>query len=88
MLVKKIRTGAEDQNVTDEEIAAIVQEAVALETKFLTEALPVGDLGMNAGLMSQYIASWLIGSYRSWGCRRPGTWTILFHSWNRYRHGG
>ena len=55
MLVKKIRTGAEDQNVTDEEIAAIVQEAVALETKFLTEALPVGDLGMNAGLMSQYI---------------------------------
>ena len=26
-----------------------------METEFLTEALPVGDLGMNAGLMSNYI---------------------------------
>jgi len=55
MLVKKLRAGGEEDVIDDTEIAAVVKEAVNLETKFLTEALPVGDLGMNAGLMSQYI---------------------------------
>ena len=44
-----------DQLVTEVEMQAIVREAVTLETEFLTEALPVGDLGMNAGLMATYI---------------------------------
>lgn len=34
---------------------AIVEEAVALELEFCTEALPVGLVGMNAQLMGQYI---------------------------------
>lgn len=38
-----------------EQAATIVAEAVELETEFLTKALPVGDLGMNAGLMATYI---------------------------------
>jgi ribonucleoside-diphosphate reductase subunit M2 len=32
-----------------------VQEAVALEKEFICEALPCSLIGMNAGLMSQYI---------------------------------
>ncbi len=55
MLVNKLRVSGEEDVIDDAEIAAVVKEAVDLETKFLTEALPVGDLGMNAGLMSQYI---------------------------------
>lgn len=34
---------------------AVVREAVALEREFVCEALRVEMLGMNAGLMSQYI---------------------------------
>jgi ribonucleotide reductase beta subunit family protein with ferritin-like domain len=33
----------------------IVEEAVAIETEFLTEALPVSLIGMNCELMTQYI---------------------------------
>ena len=33
----------------------IVSEAVAIEKEFLTEALPVGLIGINADLMRQYI---------------------------------
>merc|ERR1711879_515389 len=33
----------------------IVEEAVAIETEFLTDALPVSLIGMNCGLMTQYI---------------------------------
>jgi len=36
-------------------LSAIVQEAVALEKEFICEALPCSLIGMNAGLMSQYI---------------------------------
>lgn len=51
-LVNKLRGGSE---LSDEEITKTVAEAVELETLFLTQALPVGDLGMNAGLMATYI---------------------------------
>ncbi|GAA5943407.1 ribonucleoside-diphosphate reductase small subunit [Sporobolomyces koalae] len=36
-------------------IRTIVSEAVEIEKEFLTDALPVGLIGMNSGLMRQYI---------------------------------
>ncbi|KAB5595432.1 Ribonucleoside-diphosphate reductase subunit M2 [Ceratobasidium theobromae] len=38
-----------------ETVRRIVVEAVAIEQEFLTDALPVGLIGMNANLMCQYI---------------------------------
>jgi ribonucleoside-diphosphate reductase beta chain len=37
------------------EIRAIIEEAVALEKTFISDALPVSLIGMNAGLMAEYI---------------------------------
>ena len=39
----------------NERIIEIISEAVIIEQEFLTDALPVGLIGMNAHLMSQYI---------------------------------
>ena len=39
----------------EETIREIILEAVAIEQEFLTEALPVGLIGMNANLMKRYI---------------------------------
>jgi ribonucleotide reductase beta subunit family protein with ferritin-like domain len=36
-------------------VRRIVEEAVKIEQEFLTDALPVAMIGMNCGLMSQYI---------------------------------
>ena len=36
-------------------IHRIISEAVNIETEFVTEALPVSLIGMNANLMEQYI---------------------------------
>ena len=41
--------------LSQETVASIVQEAVEIETQFVTEALPVSLLGMNAAQMTQYI---------------------------------
>lgn len=38
-----------------EAIATMVREAVAIETEFVRESLPVGLIGMNANLMEQYV---------------------------------
>jgi ribonucleoside-diphosphate reductase subunit M2 len=38
-----------------ESVQAIITEAVTIEQEFLTEALPCALLGMNSGLMCQYI---------------------------------
>ena len=40
---------------TQEQVEKIIKEAIAIEQEFLTEALPVALLGMNAPLMRQYI---------------------------------
>ena len=40
---------------SQDHILRIVEEAVAIETEFLTDALPVSLIGMNCGLMTQYI---------------------------------
>ena len=41
--------------LTQEAVTAIITDAVAIEKEFITEALPVGLIGMNAELMQQYI---------------------------------
>ena len=41
--------------LTQEEVQKIITDAVAIEKEFITEALPVGLIGMNAALMQQYI---------------------------------
>lgn len=43
------------QKPTEEEVKAIIRDAVAIEQEFLTEALPVAMIGMNCNLMKQYI---------------------------------
>jgi ribonucleoside-diphosphate reductase subunit M2 len=40
---------------SEERVAAIILDAVAIEKEFLADSLPVGLLGMNADLMGQYI---------------------------------
>lgn len=41
--------------LNQEEVRKIIDEAVIIETEFITEALPCALIGMNAVLMSQYI---------------------------------
>ncbi len=43
------------QKLTEEEVHAIITDAVTIEKEFITEALPVDLIGMNAKLMQQYI---------------------------------
>jgi len=44
-----------DNKISEERIKQIVQEAVEIECEFATHALPVELIGMNSGLMSDYI---------------------------------
>ena len=41
--------------LSQEAVYAIIADAVAIEKEFITEALPVDLIGMNAKLMQQYI---------------------------------
>ena len=41
--------------LTQEQVYAIISDAVTIEKEFVTDALPVGLIGMNAILMQQYI---------------------------------
>ncbi|MES2619143.1 MAG: ribonucleoside-diphosphate reductase small subunit [Bacteroidota bacterium] len=41
--------------LSQDEVQAIIREAVEIEKEFITEALPVDLIGMNAKLMQQYI---------------------------------
>lgn len=47
--------GKLEHKLNAERVLDIVQEAVAIETHFVTDALSVALIGMNAGLMSQYV---------------------------------
>merc|ERR1712034_79867 len=40
---------------SEDRILEVVKSAVEIETEFMTEALPVNLIGMNCGLMVQYI---------------------------------
>ena len=50
MCCRKLNNKLDPQRLTD-----IIIEAVEIEKEFLREALPVGLIGMNKDLMSQYI---------------------------------
>jgi len=41
--------------LTEQQVHAIIADAVAIEKEFITDALPVDLIGMNAKLMQQYI---------------------------------
>ena len=41
--------------LTEQEVHGIISDALAIEKEFVTEALPVDLIGMNAKLMQQYI---------------------------------
>jgi ribonucleoside-diphosphate reductase beta chain len=41
--------------LTQQQVHSIISDAVAIEKEFVTDALPVGLIGMNAVLMQQYI---------------------------------
>src|SRR6202789_4211059 len=43
------------QKLSQDDVYAIIKDAVAIEKEFVTEALPVDLIGMNARLMQQYI---------------------------------
>jgi hypothetical protein len=44
-----------ERKLSDAEVHAIVEEAVAIETEFVTSALPSGLIGINADLMTEYV---------------------------------
>lgn len=44
-----------ENKLSEEAVHSIIRDAVSYEKEFITEALPVGLIGMNADLMSQYI---------------------------------
>ncbi|HEY4109718.1 MAG TPA: ribonucleoside-diphosphate reductase small subunit [Puia sp.] len=44
-----------ENKLSNEEVRAIISDAVTIEKEFITEALPVDLIGMNAKLMQQYI---------------------------------
>lgn len=44
-----------ENKLSEEQVHGIIRDAVSYEKEFITEALPVGLIGMNADLMSQYI---------------------------------
>ena len=44
-----------NNKLSEEQVRNIIADAVAIEKEFITEALPVDLIGMNARLMQQYI---------------------------------
>ena len=44
-----------ENKLSNEQVTAIISDAVVIEKEFITEALPVDLIGMNAKLMQQYI---------------------------------
>ena len=47
--------GMLQDKLSKEDVQTIISDAVKIEKEFVTEALPVGLIGMNASLMQQYI---------------------------------
>ena len=62
---------------------AIITEAVAIEKEFISDALPVSLIGMNAAMMSQYIEfvadHWLsyLGCDKFYNTTNPFEWMEL-----------
>lgn len=72
-----------EEQASQETITQIVKEAVLIEKEFITEALPVSLIGMNADLMSQYIEfvadHWLgqLGCQPVYNTANPFDWMEL-----------
>jgi len=47
--------GMLSNKLSEEQVHGIISDAVEIEKEFITDALPVALIGMNAKLMSQYI---------------------------------
>jgi ribonucleoside-diphosphate reductase beta chain len=66
-----------DSPVSNDRVKEIILDAVAIEKEFVTEALPVKLIGMNADLMTQYIefvADMLLAQYgieKHFGSKNP-----------------
>jgi ribonucleoside-diphosphate reductase beta chain len=73
----------EENQLTKETITEILTEAVEIEKEFVTEALPVSLIGMNAKLMTQYIEfvadHWLthLGCDKYYNTANPFDWMEL-----------
>ncbi|MCP4913277.1 MAG: ribonucleoside-diphosphate reductase [Oligoflexia bacterium] len=73
----------DEEKCDKQTITNIIKEAVEIETEFITEALPVSLIGMNADLMTQYIQfvadHWLarLGCAKAYGVENPFDWMEL-----------
>jgi ribonucleoside-diphosphate reductase beta chain len=47
--------GMLEHKLTEQQVVDLIKSAVEIEQEFVTDALPVALIGMNAKLMSQYI---------------------------------
>jgi len=74
---------AEDEKADKKTITAIITEAVSIEKEFISDALPVSLIGMNAAMMSQYIEfvadHWLsfLGCDKVYNTTNPFEWMEL-----------
>ena len=72
-----------ENKLSDEEVHAIVGEAVEMEIEFVTSALPCGLIGMNAESMTEYVkycADRLIvalGAPKLYNASQPYEWMTL-----------
>jgi ribonucleoside-diphosphate reductase beta chain len=72
-----------EEQISLEEITAIITEAVEIEKEFILEALPVSLIGMNKESMSQYIEfvadHWLqqLGAPKKYNTKNPFDWMEL-----------
>ncbi len=72
-----------ENQATKETITSIISEAVEIEKEFITEALPVSLIGMNAKMMSEYIEfvadHWLVqlGADPIFNTKNPFEWMEL-----------
>lgn len=72
-----------DEKASIETITQIITEAVEIEKEFITEALPVSLIGMNADMMQQYIEfvadHWLsyLGCPKVYNTQNPFDWMEL-----------
>jgi ribonucleoside-diphosphate reductase beta chain len=69
-----------ENKLDPKEVEAIITEAVTIEKEFVTDALPVSLIGMNAALMNEYIecvADRLLvslGNNKVYGTPNPFPW--------------
>jgi len=74
---------SDEEKINKETITQIITEAVEIEKEFITEAIPVSLIGMNADLMSKYIEFvadfWLsrLGADKVYNTENPFDWMEL-----------